>query len=1272
MILKTGHPLFVAKKSVMLLFEYLVGTLVKCKRNTSSVGNRLRYMFRLTVYRTMVTDVSDDELRTPPLDKLSTFTRSPSVVSSLISPLRVWMLDFENEVGLEMNALLAEMEASVAQASAARDNDAAATSAASVATSAAPIVVPAGSVETTVSQATDTSLVTQVTSVASGSSSAPIASTSSGVRSSAIYRPHRHVTSSDSDGNPDAGDEGTDSSDDGSVRQRKRKPDLKSTKKARRVARQERRGSWDTDLEDNSQVVTRAQLHRRRVTIIDNQNQMHVFSREFIEKPLPFRFVPRSGRGYQEWVHDEGYEGTVLTTEDMELLFFNRAKPDMPSRVLVLLTIRSADEWRDFMRNFDMLPNHTRKRPGSHKISGRLPQAYDEGHVVNPKYGGPNIERNGKTYCIACGNETERFSLHVFCCLHVAQNGQHWCTWDGLCQLCRLEKPATLRARYRRFQEVHTDLAFQKQQYRKKCLPRPILNQHHANVEQVRKLREELPGWKCPTKLPLPKYTFDDFKPHEKYTQRIVVADAKVDHEKLSLGRRLIPQGDGTPIRVFSYNQLAGLATTHCRPLQTTLTTGEPEERAIRAWLKSNEGKTALADAAAEAAANVPASEEDSTTTGRKRKAKKDISSIKKRPRKRPRSTAASREDTDNEASQYQDASEVQGHGSTDVSVYESDIDQTVVVGEPVSEDVVYEPTREEIQNEQTPCSTPRVIMTRQQTRKRVGVTFGRPKNQLDVNDNQQTVTTTHDRAPPIRQERNEAGFDIALTGDSPQWIALRVRKERIPTSYSHGTGNIEYSADESQEKITESTTPASPKLMNAPVSAMQVATALTALTQDVDRLLAAQAEEQKDEAPNVEQMTETHGIPQSPTTPDDGQLASSQGADGTEEVAPTGNDATPNVTIAHQNVQQSDRRSASVSSLGQASDGSSTVVNWPITAILPVLRDLEQEEPTNEELINLTLLAETAAEQERQRVVIEQNRQAAIERRARRQQERETEEEQARAMQAAEEYLASEEWQRHQAAIRQEQRRHECEERRIAQHHMDAMLVQQIRCEVMEECERRKLAKSVTALNQERAGGSQGRAVRPARQRSSSTSDMSRGRYVMDDVMHLDTAGDVKSCLVAKRVIRRQLSSVTAAIASAGDSADNPIQISSEVSQRATPIPSSEGDTRRSSQASTPSRAQSPLRQLATMSLHRRTISARFITPTQCQSQGLIPINLYQTQVRPILHQPQSIPSPYQVTIAPVSSPTLTVDQPRPTQPKPWCPNWFNKMLWWRKEKKD
>ena len=913
--------------------------------------SRLIEMENFTIYvcySKMVTDVSDDELRTP---QLSMVDRSPSVVSSVVSPLMGWTLNFENEIGTDLLTLLADMEGETATAVAPP----------SMSPSAASAGVTAEVQPSTTARVVDAPLLAAVD----------------------------YPSSEDSD--------------DDTPPKRKRKPELKSNAKERIRAGylQNRRRSWDSDIEDNTQVVTKYQVARRKVQLRDEEGNLETHALEFqVDPPVP-RVIRKCSTGHEYWIRDPKYDTVVLTQADIELLFFFRAKHDMPTRVLVLLTIKSQAEWKEFMKEYTNVPNceWDTEKPQWH--TGRLQHAYDETHVVDPKYAGPNIEWNGLTICIACGNVTERYSIHVFCVLHIADNGQHWCTFDGVCQLCIMETPKVLRARYRRFHAAFLNIHFARQHYRKKVCPRKIRNQHHANVEQVIKLKKQYPNWVKPAGFEVPRYTFKDFKPPPRMNHRVVVADAPVKGELLSLGRRLLPQGDSRPVRVFSYRQLDQIARTYCDPPKIQLTTGAEEEVAVRAFLLKQK-------------------EEEI----RRRKERR----LKAKPNKKVARAATERSTEAEEADDDEQAMDTGGNESvmTDDQAVGGD-------GEPGDEECEmgegYTPNATSSGDEETSDYEP--PETRQRKRqKTVDVSCPAAKNQLTVSNDEQTVVTSHEQAPPIKQNRASPNFDIELTRDSPEWIAIHVRKELVDRPLTHGTGHIEYSVDESGEPLTASLSPASDQTASVFTATPEVAaraedTTLTSTAAAVTDAVSLLYDLDRAEVITVQQddveMDEAHQSATDGPTQQTEPEADTAHQQRTDSPIPQ-NDAVTNevqqpITDSHaQADKEGDGRQSDVPDLRLSSSdesesnqlNKSAVVSWN----LALVQDIVQPLLARPSAPNLDMLANVAD-------LVKQKHQEAIDKRLRRLHHQEQirltqdEEAQRQAREDLEEYINSADWQR-------------------------------------------------------------------------------------------------------------------------------------------------------------------------------------------------------------------------------------------------------------------
>ena len=493
----------------------------------------------------MVTDVSGDELSTPVFS--SRFSRSPSVVSTIVSPPQMWEMDFERELSDDMRALLADMnpEGDTNQQAVntvrAPSAGAGETSSQMSANNMQPENSGTGAGDAT-NAATTTSSQPVIVSIT------PIAGTSSGLP--VVTTPKR-----------------------------------RSCSLANRKERN-RRGSWSTDPDEMQQIAMVAQNCQRPYNWSFNElgQQIPVPSEFLFDVPVP-RLIVKNRSGYSTWAEKATEWERDLTPEEIELLFFNRIRHGMPVRTMLMLTIATADDWNRLLKPYRRVSPAITNPKHSNWTSGYCRQEYQERNVIDPAYCGPNLEKEGRTIAIACGDEAERYSTHVFCAGCTVEDGAHWCAMDGLCQMCVESDPKTVRARYKRLNDAHKEKCAGKAITRRDHT-RTQLTQHMINVEQVDLLKEKFPNWEKPEGLEVPEYDYDDFKPKPMMEHRIAVAVAPLPREHHEAGHRLMRQSDNRYSVTWTRRQMEQMADKFCKEEEILLTSGSSEQAKITAWLR--------------------------------------------------------------------------------------------------------------------------------------------------------------------------------------------------------------------------------------------------------------------------------------------------------------------------------------------------------------------------------------------------------------------------------------------------------------------------------------------------------------------------------------------------------------------------------------------------------------------------------------------------------------------------------------------------------------
>ena len=656
-------------------------------------------------YSKMTTDVSPTELSTPVLTHTSILIPSPSIVDSVASPLKEWMLPSEIESDDELYTLLAGLESG--------DGSMSAEPVAS--TSAAPV------------------------------GAAGDASTTSAV-ASPIKSPPR----------------------------RRRQPERRSATKGSlpRSAKKRQPSGWDTDedYEATLQVVTRGRQRRFMQRRLPSGEVIAVGEEFMLIPPAPKLMFP-TGRGRRSEREKPNFD-VELSQQEIELLFFHHARLEMPSRTLMLLTIRSKEQWEQLIEPYRVKIRSVDNDDDATKFSGILPQEFHESNAIDPEFAGPNFERDGKTYCSSCGSETERYSVHVYCANDTAKYGGHWCTFDGLCQMCILSPPAAVRARFKRLHRIWRDQAFTKQHYRKHGLRKKLTNQHQINVEQVRLLQARMPdwrNWKKPPNIEMPVYDFKDFAPPKKLERRVVVADQNFHGEELRFGHRLLPQHGRPPVRVWSWRQLDDLVFEKCLDEPVPLTSGGEAEGKVRQWLKLEKHRRAQEEK--------ERVKQQSQEKSKNRKHKQPGAKKRRRPVIESSSSDDDREEGDGQM------------GTSHSEGPATDQEDTVTTSPPAKQ------------------------------AKTVTATCPTAKNQLNVNNGEQTVVTSHQKCPAIKQDRLDAHFQLDITDMSPAVVWRTPMSDLLNQPLTYSSGNIEYSADEQQESLTNVTTPVTGQTTSAAVT---------------------------------------------------------------------------------------------------------------------------------------------------------------------------------------------------------------------------------------------------------------------------------------------------------------------------------------------------------------------------------------------------------------------------------------------------------------------
>ena len=491
---------------------------------------KLTMKFLLQVVN-MVTDVSD-ELSTPVLTVASLFARSPSLVNEVISPPPLWSLDFTSELDDDMRALISEMEAG-------------------------------------------------------DSTNSAQAPTSAAVVTGDIHQPS---TSAARQGEPLSSPTPSDATSFDSPTKKKAKSKARSLKVRKQ---QGEPGPWSTDPEDHERLrYIGLNTPRAHKWMLDANGQQIALPLEYHIPAPTLALKQHSARGYIPYVPINEKLNRNLTKEEIELLFFNRATFGMPTRVLMLLTIATREQWEKLVGHYRTGPLFKINPKDSTQITGICRQVYNERNVIDPAYLGPNLERNGRTIAIACGDVTERFSQHCFCGGCTVEKGQHWCSMDGLCQVCKESGEMVVRERYKRLNDAFEDVKAERHIAGRRIGGRGLVNQHMINVEQVDILKKLKPDWQKPSGLEVPNYNLDDFKPTPLGYQRVAVASAPLFGEYHEPGHRLMKQPNGNESQVWSRRQMEDMAFKFCHEKEFTLTSGQEEDKKVHEWLKGRYGES--------------------------------------------------------------------------------------------------------------------------------------------------------------------------------------------------------------------------------------------------------------------------------------------------------------------------------------------------------------------------------------------------------------------------------------------------------------------------------------------------------------------------------------------------------------------------------------------------------------------------------------------------------------------------------------------------------
>ena len=361
--------------------------------------------------------------------------------------------------------------------------------------------------------------------------------------------------------------------------------------------RQPKRAAAANVTSSSDEEIDRRPRKRRRAVIYsddDSDDEIKEPQQLVIpDAPIVMDAEPRRGRGIRPLVPRSEYTGKVLSSRDLDLLWYaenNRAvvrtneedvkESKRPLRVQALLSIASNEEWQYAIRKYRQVQLEHHATDQEH-TGGVMIQIFDIYNQHDIYYAGPNLEYQGVTLCIACGDPTARYDRHPFCPDCQVEHGDILCPAEGLCGICVLCPPRTARARYRRILKVFEDRKATAVYRARHRIPRVLFNQHLLNCEMHEKARLKYgDDWEPDANFVRPRFALRDILGDVKPTTcMIAVAHDATGKQKEVPGRHRI----GERV-IWSPEQLEEVCNQYCVEDHISFATegNEMQERRFR------------------------------------------------------------------------------------------------------------------------------------------------------------------------------------------------------------------------------------------------------------------------------------------------------------------------------------------------------------------------------------------------------------------------------------------------------------------------------------------------------------------------------------------------------------------------------------------------------------------------------------------------------------------------------------------------------------------
>ena len=392
--------------------------------------------------------------------------------------------------------------------------------------------------------------------------------------------------------------------------------------------RQPKRAAAANVTSSSDEEIDRRPRKRRRAVIYsddDSDDEIKEPQQLVIpDAPIVMDAEPRKGRGIRPVVARSEYTGKVLSSRDLDLLWYaenNRAvvrtneedvkESKRPLRVQALLSIASNEEWQYAIRKYRQVQLEHHATDQEH-TGGVMIQIFDIYNQHDIYYAGPNLEYQGVTLCIACGDPTARYDRHPFCPDCQVEHGDILCPAEGLCGICVLCPPRTARARYRRILKVFEDRKATAVYRARHRIPRVLFNQHLLNCEMHEKARLKYgDDWEPDANFVRPRFALRDILGDVKPTTcMIAVAHDATGKQKEVPGHHRI----GERV-IWSPQQLEEVCNRYCVEDHISFTADGIEMQESRFRSRDEDSRSIERDELALLRKNLLKKSEDKTVT---------------------------------------------------------------------------------------------------------------------------------------------------------------------------------------------------------------------------------------------------------------------------------------------------------------------------------------------------------------------------------------------------------------------------------------------------------------------------------------------------------------------------------------------------------------------------------------------------------------------------------------------------------------------------------